>query len=362
MNGSSIAPLGTWEGWYFSEELKFALKLGYTFEVIEAVLFERGKIFNKYVETLYDLRKTYSKEDPINLICNLLLWQSPSLYGKFGMNPELSVWTLYDNNIEGIIKAINPKKANKYTIGTALVAGPSLELGSKLLVGHAQTYNKNIRVALSEAKAMEVLANQLEIPVTELQNKLSSDKTLRAKLKRLTSNQSQLNISLPISMAVTAYGRMKLYEFKQIVGPESLLYSDTDSVFTTNPLPDSKISAELGYMKLVFIANACVMLAPKVYAIDQYIQGGEGVEPVKIKGLKEGHGVTYADLKELIVQGTSKSIEQNKLIKKMSMGTILSKDININLALTENKREIIWKDGKFAGTKPLLVSGDTVLR
>lgn len=86
---------------------------------------------------------------------------------------------------------------------------------------------------------MEVLALQLEISVSELQNRLGSDKTLKAQLKRLTSNHNHLNISLPISMAVTAYGRMKLYEFKQIVGPESLLYSDTDSVFTTKQLPSS---------------------------------------------------------------------------------------------------------------------------
>lgn len=42
VNGTSLAALGSWTGWYFSEELKYALKLGYTFEVYEGVLFERG--------------------------------------------------------------------------------------------------------------------------------------------------------------------------------------------------------------------------------------------------------------------------------------------------------------------------------
>lgn len=356
VNGTSLAALGSWEGWYFSEELKFALKLGYTFEVYEGVLFERGNVFSDYVTALYKLRSTYAKEDPRNLICKLLL---NNLYGKFGMNPELSTWTLYDNNIEGVIKALSPKNGNKYTIGTAL---DSLELGSKLLVGQPQTFNRNVRVGLSEVRAMEVLANQLEIPVSELQNKLKSDKALRTKLNRLTSNHKQLNISLPISMAVTAYGRMRIYEFKQLVGPDNLLYSDTDSIFTTNPLPDSEVNAELGYMKLVFIANAAVMLAPKVYAIDRYIPGGEGVEPVKIKGLKEGHGVTYSDLKELIVKGLTKPIRQNKLIKKMSKATFISKDIDINLTLTENKRELLWRNGKFVGTKPYHIKGDTIIR
>ena len=356
VNGTSIAPLGTWTGWYFSEELKLALTLGYTFEVLEGVLFERGNIFSDFVSTLYKLRKTYAKEDPRNLICKLLL---NSLYGKFGMNPDLSVWTLYDNNIEGVIKALSPKRGNKYSIGTAL---DSLELGSKLLVGNSQTFNRNVKVGLSEARAMEVLALQHEISVTELQNKLSSDKTLKAQLKRLTSNHKHLNISLPISMAVTAYGRMKIHEFKQLVGPENLLYSDTDSVFTINPLPDSEVNTELGFMKLVFIANRAVMLAPKMYAIDQYIQGGEGVEPDKIKGLKKGHGVTYADLKELIVKGAVKPLNQNKLFKKLGKATFLSNDKDINLVLTENKRSIIWKADKFVDTKPYVINGDTVLR
>ena len=86
MDGRTIAPLGTWTGWYFSEELKYALKLGYEFEVIQAVLFDRGKIFSKFVSALYDLRNTYKKDNPRNLICKLLL---NSLYGKFGMSPYL---------------------------------------------------------------------------------------------------------------------------------------------------------------------------------------------------------------------------------------------------------------------------------
>lgn len=114
-------------------------------------------------------------------------------------------------------------------------------------------------------------------------------------------------------------------------------------------------------MKLVFVANAAVMLAPKMYAIDKYIQGGEGVEPVKIKGLKEGHGVTYSDLKKLIVQGNTKAVEQNKLIKKLNKATFLSKNIDINLVLTENKRSIIWKDGKFVDTQPYVINGDTII-
>jgi hypothetical protein len=43
-NGKTITPVGTWTAWYFSEELKFAETLGYTFQVIEGVLYEKGEV------------------------------------------------------------------------------------------------------------------------------------------------------------------------------------------------------------------------------------------------------------------------------------------------------------------------------
>ena len=64
-NGKTISPLVTWTDWYFSEELKLALTLGYKFEIIEGVLFERGLPLINYVQTLYNLRNSYSKGDPL---------------------------------------------------------------------------------------------------------------------------------------------------------------------------------------------------------------------------------------------------------------------------------------------------------
>ncbi|KDQ05583.1 hypothetical protein BOTBODRAFT_81997, partial [Botryobasidium botryosum FD-172 SS1] len=76
-----------------------------------------------------------------------------------------------------------------------------------------------------------------------------------------------LNISLPISAAVTAYARMNIYQYKDSVVKQggTLYYSDTDSIFTSMPLPESMVSAELGKMKLEYVASRAVFLAPKVY-------------------------------------------------------------------------------------------------
>ena len=68
IDGSTIAPLGTWQGWYFTEELKNSIKYGYSFEVIEGYIYERKNIFKDFVTKLYQQRMNYSKKDPRNLM------------------------------------------------------------------------------------------------------------------------------------------------------------------------------------------------------------------------------------------------------------------------------------------------------
>jgi DNA polymerase type B, organellar and viral len=49
----TIYPTGTRNDWYFSEELKNTLSLGYTYKVIKGYLFNPQKIFTNYVEDLF---------------------------------------------------------------------------------------------------------------------------------------------------------------------------------------------------------------------------------------------------------------------------------------------------------------------
>lgn len=87
VNGITMAPTGTWTDWYCTVELKNAIKYGYQVEVLEGYHWSNSEhIFEKYVDTLYNLRSTFDKKDPRNLICKLLL---NSLYGRFGLNPSL---------------------------------------------------------------------------------------------------------------------------------------------------------------------------------------------------------------------------------------------------------------------------------
>jgi DNA polymerase family B len=83
----TIAPLGEWEGIYFSEELYNAEKYGYKFEVLWGYIFESDYIFKDFVDNIYILRLNYPKSDPMNYIAKLLL---NSLYGRFGMDDNFT--------------------------------------------------------------------------------------------------------------------------------------------------------------------------------------------------------------------------------------------------------------------------------
>nr|YP_010170406.1 DNA polymerase type B [Phanerochaete carnosa]QRZ60388.1 DNA polymerase type B [Phanerochaete carnosa] len=83
----TVAGLGSWVGWVFSGEYETALELGYKIEIIRGYKFKTGYIFKEYVEKMYNLRRQYSKDNPMNMIAKLLM---NSLYAaKPGMRSDL---------------------------------------------------------------------------------------------------------------------------------------------------------------------------------------------------------------------------------------------------------------------------------
>ena len=53
LDGKTIYPTGTWEGVYFSEELKAVEKLGYEIALIKGYEFSKTNYFSGYVKTFY---------------------------------------------------------------------------------------------------------------------------------------------------------------------------------------------------------------------------------------------------------------------------------------------------------------------
>ena len=63
---------------------------------------------------------------------------------------------------------------------------------------------------------------------------------------------------------ITAYARIKLFNYMKMVKPENLIYCDTDSIIFNGEIP-FPISDKLGEMKLENTANFAATHAPKMY-------------------------------------------------------------------------------------------------
>jgi len=229
----TVAPLGNWEGMYFSEELYNAKKYGYKFDVLWGYTFKKDYIFKEYVDKLYNLRLTYPKTDPMNLIAKLLL---NSLYGRFGMDDSFT----YSDIINKLdYPTIEKGEGFKESIQDLI------DLGSNYLV-----QLKNPRV----------------IQETKLDNGFETH-----------------NVNIAIAAAVTAYARIHMSQFKNNPDLPKLYYTDTDSVYFDGPLPTLMVdNKRLGALKLEGIYDEAIFLAPKVYALKN---NNLEEEIIKIKGL-----------------------------------------------------------------------------
>lgn len=96
----TIAGLGSWTDWIFSEEMKNAIKYGYKFEIIKGYEFKasgpakQGNIFENFIMKMYNLRLKYPKTDSMNYNAKLIM---NSLYGKFGMKDEMTKLDILSN-------------------------------------------------------------------------------------------------------------------------------------------------------------------------------------------------------------------------------------------------------------------------
>nr|YP_010455101.1 hypothetical protein NYK79_mgp47 [Porodaedalea mongolica]UUA03943.1 hypothetical protein [Porodaedalea mongolica]WCF76703.1 hypothetical protein [Porodaedalea mongolica] len=199
----TISPIGSWTGWYFSEEINNAKRYGYKFQIIKGYLFEKSFIFSEYVDYFYNLKQNSAPNSSNYTIAKLFL---VSLYGRLGMSPELEVHDIIDSNNSDIYK--------DYTVTNVINLGKNKEL------------------------------------VSYFTNKTNPN----------------ANISIGVASAVTAYGRihMAMLKMRLLEAGYVIYYSDTDSLFLNKPLDSNLVGDGLGLMKLVNIYKEAVFLCPKV--------------------------------------------------------------------------------------------------
>jgi len=302
----TIAPVGTWVGTYFSEEIKEAKILGYKFKTLRGYQFERANIFEKYISELSILKEN-SKIGSANYLIYKYLMNS--LYGRFGMNPRMETTLIIDSST-----------SDKYLNNDKLMVTNNIDL-------------KNGKELISYFEEIE--------------------------------NSNKINISIPLASAVTSYSRIFMSRFKIMLG-ENLFYSDTDSCYTNKTL-DAKYIDErkIGKFKIERLFNKGIFLSPKMYggkilSFSKNQLCNEGLlfnkfdEYVKVKGVKLS--IKFSKLLPLLFKNKHIELKQEKWFRDPDNSTIQKKESKHILQLTSNKREIIYENNKFVNTKPLILN------
>ena len=221
----TIAGLGTWEGWVYSPEMDNAINYGYTFEILKGYLFDKGgNVFESYITKMYDLRLQYPKGNAMNLIAKLLM---NSLYGKFGMKLNSTSIEMFNTSIDTELQSFK----------NLLDTQPELFQDFVQIGNHFLTIRKNL-IDVKYIEAEEVYHG--------------------------------IDINVAIASAITAGGRIYMSFFKN--NPLfNLYYSDTDSFVIDAKLPNDAsndlVGSGLGKLKLEYVINRAVFLAPKVYGL-----------------------------------------------------------------------------------------------
>lgn len=202
-----IFPTGTFNGTFFSEELKYAAQLGYKITLLKAYSFQRDKnLFKDYVDLFYN--KKSNGKGAVKATAKLFL---NSLYGRFAMQKDFDFNLITQSNqiknqIINVFTNINPIPLSFKSVLFSFNLAPS------------ETLKK-------------------------------SDPILYDLLTKHYLTQCETRIgNIAIAAAITAYARCEIDKYKRLSGL-TCYYSDTDCVHLNGPLPKHMIGNELGMMK-----------------------------------------------------------------------------------------------------------------
>lgn len=284
-------PKGEFEGWYFSEELKYAKNKGYTINIEKSLIMDSDILFDKYVNFFYKLKN--SSKDGEKIIGKFFL---NSLYGKFGMEEK-------DEFIEIIDESNFEKYEALYDI-TDLT-----KLDNDQLVIHYKDTTHTINDS--------IVKDEKKFP---------------------------LNISIAVSAAIASYSRIYMHKIitDMLDKKAKVYYTDTDSIILNKPLPNELVGSKIGQFKLVHdnIVEAYFPTS-KIYAL--VLDTGE--EVLKFSGLNKG-SYTIQHIKALLEKETIKIVNKRQ-VKDLYSSLYQEKEIEMNISSNYDKRIKLYKKPKF---------------
>ena len=229
----------------------------------------------------------------MNLIAKLLM---NSLYGKFGMKPEFTSVSVFDQTDEED-KAITEE---------------ILEYNGESIQDHITVGNHLIMV--------------------------------KTNVPGYTHDESEdlyhgLDVSIAVAATITSGARILMSKVKN-QSDFDLYYTDTDSIIINKPLPSTLVGSALGQFKLEYEIKEAVFLAPKVYGF----RTTDDKSIIKIKGVSSEamSNLSVADLAKLLVKDSTLMIKQSKWYKDIYKGDISVLETAYQLKATSNKRRPIY--------------------
>jgi len=288
--GKTIYPTGNWIGIYFSEELKAVQMLGYQFKLIEGYEFSKANLFNNYVDHFFNIKKTSTGAQ--KAIAKLHL---NGLYGYFGRRQDLIETVNVDNN-----------SLPNY-LSTRIV---------KELFKINDNYST---LLLSDNINHKVLRNLNMI----------CESNIKSTNKIVMSN-------VAVAAAVTAYARIHMIYYKLLPGT---VYTDTDSIFTTDILPEFLIGSDLGLMKDELngkIIQEGIFLGVKKYGYWYLDDKGNQIEASVFAGVKR-NSLSFNEIIDLFKGFKLHKSIDNRFYKSFNDLNISIKSANISIQKSDRK-------------------------
>lgn len=326
---SIINPIGNWSGMYFSELLKYVRDYwGYTVKVVYGYKFKAEKILDNFIDTYYNIKSGRDTTTNINRLTAKLLLNC--VYGRFGLK--------MDNGITAIVTPEESLKIqNKYHVKDINPISDKL---------HWISYNNELSPLFIQDQVAESNCPEEEI--------------------RLRHNESAYEVeqSLPIAIAITAYSTIRLFEAIRKLkekNPDLIIYAvDTDSIHTNKQLPDEMVGDELGQWKLEFVIKEGIYALPKVYYARGY-KVKDGIISDKITEIRKGKGVKRGSISReeymKLLSGENIEKREKRFIIDGSRKVVRHDDVSITLSPTLNKRIPL---GNYWTMPLLVINGEIV--
>ena len=320
-NGGIFMPEGTITGWYFSEELKFALEHGYNIQVIRGYKFDKNeKVFNKFVDHFFS-KKLYAQNKVVKQEAKSIL---NHLYGRLGMGLSKPITSLLSfPDYQEILQ-------------TRQIVGNISHIGDKTLV----TYKKDIS---------QIICEKHDVDFKEACNYNRINKNIK------TFQESDINnVSICISSAVTAYARIFMNKVKLDVinNKGNIYYTDTDSVITDVPLNSNIVGSEIGKFKLEYKLREGYFISNKLYCL--VLPNYTTIIKARSDNSKK---ITYKDFVNLY-NGMSVPSNRSETMRNYSEGYAKIKQLRpINLSSSAYKKRIkIYDNDVWSNTKPININ------